>query len=171
MIGALFSWTNIFKGLAVLAVVGIVGGTVYAGYRYVENQQATIAQLNREKAQLEADNAQLKVAIDEQQKTIDSLQRDIALQAEIQNETNQKFQDARNQVRALQDRLSEHELGYLAYRRPGLVENIVNDATDEIGRCFEIAAGAPLTEEEINATLPSQINTECPELANPNFRR
>ena len=36
-------------------------------------------------------------------------------------------------------------------------------------RCFEIAQGSPLTEEELNATKKSQINAECPNIANPNY--
>lgn len=170
MIGALFGWTNIFKGLAVLAVVGIVGGTVYAGYRYVNGLQEENVRLVTENATLVANNAQLEQAIKEQQDTIASLERDIELQRQILTDTSDRFQSARDQVRDLQDRLSRHEIGYLAYRRPGLVENIVNNATNDVGRCFEIATGAPLTEEELNATLPSQINRECPDLANPNYR-
>jgi hypothetical protein len=40
---------------------------------------------------------------------------------------------------------------------------------DEANRCIEIATGSPLTESEINATKKSQINGECPSLANPNY--
>ena len=36
-------------------------------------------------------------------------------------------------------------------------------------RCIEIATGSPLTEEELAATKKSQINGECPSLANPNY--
>lgn len=163
-------WSSLLKLLAVVAVIGVIGGTIYAGYRYVENLQDENTRLMTENATLIANNAQLEQAIKEQQDTIASLERDIELQGQILTETNNKFQLARDQVRALIDRLGKHELGYLAYRRPGLVENIVNNATDDVGRCFEIATGAPLTEEELNATLPSQINRECPDLANPNYR-
>lgn len=167
---AAISWAKLLRGLAIVAVVGLVGGSVYAGYRYVSNLQAENVRLATENATLEANVAQLEQGIAEQQETIASLQEDNRQQAEILENTNRRFQDARDNITRLRDRLSEHELGFLAYNRPGLVENIINDATDEVGRCFEIAAGAPLTEEEIAATLPSQINSECPELANPNYR-
>jgi len=36
-------------------------------------------------------------------------------------------------------------------------------------RCVEIAMGSPLTEKEKNATKKSEINAECPSLANPNY--
>ena len=36
-------------------------------------------------------------------------------------------------------------------------------------RCVEISSGSPLTESEINATKKSEINRECPSIANPNY--
>ena len=36
-------------------------------------------------------------------------------------------------------------------------------------RCVEIAMGSPLTEKEQNATKKSEINSECPSIANPNY--
>jgi hypothetical protein len=53
--------------------------------------------------------------------------------------------------------------------RPESVERVINRASDNALRCVEIAMGAPLTEKEINAVLPSEINSECPSLANPNY--
>ncbi|SRR6056297_446272 len=157
------------KGLAIVAVIAAIGGAIYFHFQSIQAKDDRIAELVSEKATLEANVAQLEEGITKQQETIASLQEDFRLQAEILNSTNEQFQDARDNVTRLRDRLGSHELGFLAYNRPGLVENIINDATDEVGRCFEIAAGAPLTEEELNATLPSQINSECPDLANPNY--
>jgi len=37
-------------------------------------------------------------------------------------------------------------------------------------RCLEIASGSPLTDIERNAKLPSEINRECPNIANPNYK-
>ena len=64
----------------------------------------------------------------------------------------------------------EHEIGALAQAKPALVEKIVDNATQDVLRCFEIESGSPLTQEEINATRPSEINTSCPDIANPNYR-
>jgi len=162
-----------FRGLlfavVLLAVLLAVGGTIFAGYQYATGLQDENTRLTTENATLEGNNVQLEQAIVEQQNTIASLERDIQLQAEIFNETNEQFERARNQVDSLRERLGEHELSSLALARPGLVERVINNATDSVGRCFEIAAGAPLTDAELNATLPSQINRECPDLANPNY--
>ena len=61
------------------------------------------------------------------------------------------------------------DIGKLAEQRPRSVERVVNSATKKAMRCVEIAMGAPLTEKEINATKKSEINSECPSIANPNY--
>ena len=59
---------------------------------------------------------------------------------------------------ALNKRLGKHDIGNLAENKPGLVEKIINKASDSAARCMEIASGSPLTEEELNGTP----NRECP---------
>jgi hypothetical protein len=45
----------------------------------------------------------------------------------------------------------------------------MNKGSVNAQRCIEIASGAELTEKEKNATKKSEINSECPSIANPNF--
>jgi hypothetical protein len=45
----------------------------------------------------------------------------------------------------------------------------VNKGGVNAARCIELASGAEHTEAELKATLKSEINPECPSLANPNF--
>ena len=52
---------------------------------------------------------------------------------------------------------------------PGAVERVINKGADNATRCIEIASGSPLTEEEKNATKKSEINPECPSIANPKY--
>jgi hypothetical protein len=61
------------------------------------------------------------------------------------------------------------DVGLLAIEKPKTIERITNTASDKANRCIEIASGSPLTEKEINATKKSEINTECPSIANPNY--
>lgn len=158
------------KGMIFAAILLAVGGTVYGGYRYIVGLQQEVQRLTTDNATLVANNVQLEQAIVTQQETMASQKADFERQGVILRDTLDDFDMARDQVTSLKDRLGRHELGFLAANKPGLVENIINNATDAINRCFEIASGSPLTEAEIAATLPSQINNECPELANPNRR-
>ena len=61
------------------------------------------------------------------------------------------------------------DFGKIALEKYKLVEKIINKGSDRATRCVEIAGGSPLTEKEINATKKSEINTECPSIANPNY--
>ena len=63
----------------------------------------------------------------------------------------------------------DRDIGKLAIEKSKVIERIINKASDKAARCMEIASGSPLTEEEKNATKKSEINTECPSLANPNY--
>jgi hypothetical protein len=166
MFGLSMTW---IKVLIVGAVLLAVGGTIYAGYTFITDIQDENSRLTTANATLVANEATLIAGTLTQQDTIASLQRDNELQLMIFQDTTDDFEQARTQVTALQQRLGRHELGYLAANRPGLVENAINNATDAIGRCFEIASGSPLTTAERTARLPSQINRECPELANPDY--
>ncbi len=159
------------KILVVVAVLSAIGGTIYAGYLHVQGLQAEITRLTTDNATLAANNIQLTQAIQTQQEAYETVLADFKRSQQIQQETFQQFQDARDQVDELEEKLGRHELGFLAASRPGLVQNIINSATDEVGRCFEIASGSPLTPDETAATRPSEINSQCPELANPNYRR
>ena len=61
------------------------------------------------------------------------------------------------------------DIGNLAVNKPKSIERIERKIEQQRARCFEIAQGSPLTEEELNATKKSQINAECTNLANPNY--
>ena len=92
-----------------------------------------------------------------------------------------KIQEANSNLRAqhtalqedrknLANKLGRHELDILAQNKPGLVEKIINRASKNELRCYEIQSGSPLTEDEKAATKKSQINGECPGIANPNYK-
>ena len=61
------------------------------------------------------------------------------------------------------------DMGKLATEKAKLIEKIINKGSANAKRCVEIAMGSPLTEKEKNATKKSQINSECPSIANPNY--
>jgi len=161
------SW---IKGLAIGAVLLLVGGTIYAGYTVYTDLQAENSRLTTDNATYKVNELNLVQAIGDQMNTIASLQADIEAQSRIFRNVNNEFNKSRAQVDSLRERLGRHELAALARAKPVLVERVINNATDAVGRCLEIASGAPLTDAERNATLPSQINRECPDVANPNYR-
>ena len=61
------------------------------------------------------------------------------------------------------------DIGKLAIDRTEAIERIINKGGKNAARCIELASGAEHTEAELKATLKSEINPECPSLANPSY--
>ena len=63
----------------------------------------------------------------------------------------------------------KRDLGKTAIDRTKAIQRIITKASNKALRCVEISSGAPLTEQELAATKKSEINRECPSIANPNY--
>jgi uncharacterized coiled-coil protein SlyX len=148
MFGMKSTVTLVFVFLTVLATAGTIG------YYYYKNSQSQILQLQE-------NNAIMKVAVDELNNTINSLEESYKLSAQVITELNQTLSETRIRNRELSDRLAKHDLSLLALERPQLVERIINNASKEALRCFELLSGAPLNEKERNAKNAREFNSEC----------
>ena len=146
--------------LLLAAIAGALGFGAWKYYEYTQNQIRVFAE----------NAATAELAQRETEAALQKTQTDLVEVRRQFNEVSRKFAEAENRVEALEEKLSEHELDFLAASKPGLVENIIDKASNNVLRCLEIASGSPLTEDEINATKRSEINSECPDLANPNYR-
>ena len=135
-----------------LVVIMVMGGI---GYWYYNDTQERIAILQE-------NNAQLNIAVQTNEETINSLQADYAaIQAE-NTRISAEYAAIRRQNSILADKLADMDLGLLASQRPESIERAVNRGTENAGRCFELLSGSPLTEEERNATDGETFNKECP---------
>lgn len=150
------------KIIIALVIIGLAGSIAAAAKYYYDSTQETIATLR-------VNNANLETAIEQSEETVNRLERNIETVQREFEEVQNDFREARQSARELRARLADHELGFLAKEKPGLVEPIINRASKRVMRCFEILSGAPLTDDEKNASKPSEINTECPDIANPNY--
>ena len=133
----------------ILALVLLSGAG--GGYLYVNKLQKDNAILKTNQVKLETAVAESNQVIEQQTKDLKKIRTTLK---EVE-ETNAKLQADRD---ALNNRLGKHDIGNLAENKPGLVEKIINKASDSAARCMEIASGSPLTEEELNGTP----NRECP---------
>ena len=133
----------------ILALVLLAGAG--GGYLYVTKLQKDNAILKTNQVKLETAVAESNQVIEQQTKDLKQIRSTLK---EIE-EVNAKLQAERD---ALNKRLGKHDIGNLAENKPGLVEKIINKASDSAARCMEIASGSPLTEEELNGTP----NRECP---------
>ena len=140
-----------------------MGAGGFGAYTWVQRLQAEnqILQVNQDKLQGALDDQALVVQMQEQDAK--AIQK---INASLRAEVDADEKDAKN----LAKKLGRHELDILAANKPGLVVKIINRASKNEMRCYEIASGSPLTEEELAATKKSQINGECPGSANPNYK-
>ena len=145
--------------LILTAVISAIGFGAWKYYTYTQEQIRVYA----------TNAATAEQAAEASQAAFVSVQKDLAEVQKQFNEVSKEFASAQSRVDTLEEKLSEHDLGQLAQARPGLVEKIINNASNEVARCVEILSGSPLTEKEKNATKPSKINSECPDIANPNY--
>ena len=64
---------------------------------------------------------------------------------------------------------TKRDIGKSSVKKPGRIKKIINKGTRDAYRCIAIASGAPLTESELNATKKSETNSQCSDIANPNY--
>ena len=130
-----------------------------------------VMKLRSDNAILQANQIQLELSIESQKQVIQKQKEDFGKILEANKKMNKLVNNLQKDIDALDKRFNKgaRDFGKLAKEKPKLIEKIVNRGSDRAGRCVEIAGGSPLTEKEINATKKSEINTECPSIANPNY--
>lgn len=139
---------------SVFLIILVIGGFYFL---YNENQKLQEQSVEYKNAAESNENALNTVLEDIQ---------DITAEREKFFQNNKSSRELKNDLLEI---LRSHDMGNLAEEKPALIENRVNDATDDINRCMEILSGDPLTMEEIDANKPSEINSYCSDIANPNY--
>ena len=134
-----------------LALILILLASAGGGYWYVQKLQKDNAILKSNQVKLETAVAESNQVIEQQSKDLKKI-RTTLKEVEELNDRLQADKDSLNK------RLGKHDIGNLAENKPGLVEKIINKASDSAARCVEIASGSSLTEEELNGAP----NRECP---------
>ena len=132
---------------------------------------AYVMKLRSDNAILEANQIKLELSIESQKKVIAKQKEDFSKILEANKKMNTLVNNLQKDIDALDKRFNKgaRDFGKLAENKPKLVEKLINRGSDRAGRCIEIAGGSPLTEKELLATKKSEINTECPSIANPNY--
>ena len=142
-----------------LMVTALAGGGFY------------VFKLQKDNAILKANAIKMESAISEQKVLIENQEKDFKAILTANAEMNDLVNNLKKDLQDLDKRFNKknRDVGKLAIEKTKVIERITNSAGDKAARCMEIASGSPLTEAEINATKKSEINTECPSIANPNY--
>ena len=144
---------------AVLLITGIAGAGMY------------VMKLRADNATLKANQLKLETAIEDQTKLLEQQKEDFEAIMESNKKLNVLINTFKKDLEDLDKRFTKknRDIGKLAINRTEAIERIVNKGGKNAARCIELASGAEHTPEELKATLKSQINPECPALANPNY--
>ena len=159
---------GIFSTIKIVIILAILSG-IGGAYVYVKTLKADLATS-------EANNMKLEQSISDQRAVIEQVQADFKKQQEISKklqETNltlaKELADTEEKFNKVNASGKKRDVGALALKKAKIMEKVINKGTTNANRCFEIATGSPLTEKEKYATKKSQINPECPSIANPNY--
>ena len=142
-----------------LLITGIAGAGMY------------VMKLRSDNAILKANQMKLEEAVSSQKELIANQKKDFQEILDANNKMNELVSVLKKDLDDLDKRFNKknRDVGKLAIAKTKSIERITNGASALAMRCVEIASGSPLTEEEKNATKKSQINSECPSIANPNY--
>ena len=133
---------------------------------------AYVLKLRGDNAILKGNQVKMEQALETQTKFIEQQKKDYEAILKANQEVNKLVGNLKKDIDDLDKRFNKgtRDLGKTAMERPEAMERIVNKASDKALRCVEIAGGAKLTEAEKTATKKSEINSECPSIANPAYK-
>ena len=145
--------------MTLIMVIGLAGGAAY------------IYKLKADNATLKANQIELEKGIESQAKLLEQQKVDFEAIMESNKKLNALVMTFKKDLEDLDKRFNKgkRDIGKLAIDRTGTIERIINKGADNAARCVELASGAERTEEELKATKKSEINPECPSLANPAY--
>ena len=149
------------------AIVAALAGL----YIYITVLNSTIDTLKLNNIQLENSVATQQVVIERQLEQHNQVVASVQQQQQMNDLLQQSIDNLRDKFDKVNASGKARDFGKLARAKPTLLETRINKGTKDALRCVEIASGAPLTEEEVNAEKPSEYNTQCPAIANPAFNK
>ena len=152
-----------FGSMRMIMIGVMVAGLAGAG--------AYVMKLRSDNATLKANQIKLESAVTEQKELIENQQKDFKKILDANNKMNELVNVLKKDLEDLDKRFNKknRDVGKLAIQRTESIERITNGASALATRCIEFASGSPLTDKEKNATKKSEINSECPSIANPNY--
>ena len=145
--------------ITLVMIIGVGGAIAY------------VYKLRADNAVLKANNVVLEQSVESQKKVIEQQKKDFETILETNKKLTTLSNNLQKELNDLDKRFTKQgrDIGKTAIAKDKAIQRIINKASVMALRCVEISSGSPLTEKEINATKKSEINRECPSIANPNY--
>ena len=148
--------------MAIIMIAGIAGAGMY-----VMKLRSDNAILKANQIQLEQSIESLKEVLAQQKKDFEKIFTANKQLTELNGKLAGEIKNLDDKFNKINASGKKRDVGNLALQKTKLIEKIINKGTANAKRCVEIAMGSPLTDKEKNATKKSEINPECPSIANP----
>ena len=145
--------------ITLVMIIGIGGALTY------------VFKLRADNAVLKANNLILEQSVESQKMVLEQQKKDFETILETNKKLTTLSNNLQQELNDLDKRFTkgDRDIGKTAIAKDKVIQRIINKASAAALRCVEISSGSPLTEKEINATKKSEINRECPSIANPNY--
>ena len=152
-----------FGYLKMAMTLVIIGGIAGAGMY--------VMKLRSDNAILKANQIELEQSVESQKQLLQKQKKDFDDILESNKQLNKLINTLKKDMDELDKRFNKgkRDIGKIAIEKSKVIERIINKGGDNAARCLELASGAKHTEAELKATKKSEINPECPSLANPNY--
>ena len=145
--------------ITLVLVAGVAGAGMY------------VMKLRSDNVILKANQIELAKSIEKQTQLLEKQKIDFEAILESNKKLNVLINTLKKDMDELDKRFNKgkRDVGKLALEKTKVIERIINKGADNAARCVELASGAEHTPEELKATKKSEINPECPALANPSY--
>ena len=152
-----------FGYLKMAMTLVIIGGIAGAGMY--------VMKLRSDNAILKANQIELEQSVESQKQLLQKQKKDFDDILESNKQLNKLINTLKKDMDELDKRFNKgkRDIGKIAIEKSKVIERIINKGGDNAARCLEFASGAKHTEAELKATKKSEINPECPALANPSY--
>lgn len=140
----------------------ILAGLGGVWYKMNYDQNRRIEELIQDSTKKSAQIDTLKETITINNDTVDKLQLDYSAIKQAYSDIETEFNLYRMYGNEVKEKLNSHDLNNLALKKPELIEKILNGASKDNKRCFELLSGSPKTAAELAAKNEKEFNSECP---------
>ena len=131
--------------------------TVTVGFVWYTNRlESKLDQAQQDLIASQHNEVTLKGALETQSETLKTKEQEHVAVIKLSSDIRSIAKAQANEVKGLNDKLNvkasgqSRDLGELARAKPQIVQGIINRATDDVNRCFEILTGSPVKEGEVN---------------------
>ena len=139
-----------------LALAGAACAIIVGFIWYMNHLESKLDDAQQDLVISQRNEIELREALETQGEALMTKELEHVAVVNLSNDLRSVASAQAKEIKELNDKLNvkangqSRDLGELARSRPAIIQGIVNRATDNVNRCFEILTGAPIKEGEVN---------------------